>query len=64
MDLTLQRRRLSHAGDRRRGVSWRRWDAASAFCEWGMWLFGAAIIVGFASHGWLMLGVLREKPSR
>jgi hypothetical protein len=30
---------------------------------WGMWLFAAAILTGFASHGWLMLGVLREKPA-
>ncbi len=31
---------------------------------WGAWLFAAAIVAGFASHGWLMLGVLREKPAR
>jgi uncharacterized PurR-regulated membrane protein YhhQ (DUF165 family) len=30
---------------------------------WGAWLFGAAIVVGFASHAWLMLGVAREKPT-
>ncbi|MEJ0065936.1 MAG: hypothetical protein WDM85_11345 [Caulobacteraceae bacterium] len=30
---------------------------------WGMWLFAAAILAGFASHGWLMLGVLREKSA-
>jgi hypothetical protein len=30
---------------------------------WGMWLFVGAIVAGFASHGWLMLGVLREKPA-
>jgi hypothetical protein len=30
---------------------------------WGMWLFGGAIAVGFASHGWLMLGVAREGPA-
>jgi hypothetical protein len=35
----------------------------SAHASWGVWLFGAAIVVGFASHGWLMLGVLREKPT-
>jgi hypothetical protein len=29
---------------------------------WGMWLFAGAILAGFASHGWLMLGV-RQKPS-
>ena len=32
--------------------------------SWGVWLFGAAIVAGFASHGWLMLGVVREKPAR
>jgi hypothetical protein len=38
--------------------------ASFAFHEaWGMWLFAGAILVGFASHGWLMLGVAREKPS-
>jgi hypothetical protein len=31
---------------------------------WGMWVFGGAMLAGFASHGWLMLGVLREKPAR
>jgi Na+/H+-dicarboxylate symporter len=30
---------------------------------WGMWLFVGAILAGFASHGWLMLGVLREKSA-
>ncbi|HEY2706635.1 MAG TPA: hypothetical protein VGI95_01165 [Caulobacteraceae bacterium] len=30
---------------------------------WGVWLFAAAILAGFGSHGWLMLGVLREKPA-
>jgi len=28
---------------------------------WGMWLFAAAILVGFGSHGWLILGVARER---
>jgi hypothetical protein len=31
---------------------------------WGMWLFALAMLVGFGSHGWLMLGVLREKSAR
>ena len=31
---------------------------------WGLWLFAAAMLVGFGSHGWLILGVARErKPS-
>ena len=28
---------------------------------WAMWVFAGAILVGFGSHGWLMLGVLRDK---
>ena len=28
------------------------------------YLFVAAILVGFGSHGWLMLGVAREKPAK
>ena len=31
---------------------------------WGAWLFAGAMLIGFASHGWLMLGVLRDKPAR
>jgi len=31
---------------------------------WGTWVFVAAILVGFGSHGWLMLGVAREKPAK
>jgi hypothetical protein len=30
---------------------------------WALWVFVAAILAGFASHGWLMLGVLRDKPA-
>ena len=29
----------------------------------GMWLFALAMLVGFGSHGWLMLGVLRQKSA-
>lgn len=28
---------------------------------WMMWVFVAAILAGFASHGWLMLGVMRDR---
>jgi hypothetical protein len=28
-----------------------------------MWLFAGAILAGFASHGWLMLGMARGKPA-
>ncbi|HVN01073.1 MAG TPA: hypothetical protein VMT68_12755 [Caulobacteraceae bacterium] len=30
---------------------------------WAGWLFGAAILAGFASHGWLMLGLARDKAA-
>jgi hypothetical protein len=30
---------------------------------WMMWLFAGAMLAGFASHGWLILGVAREKPA-
>ncbi|MFI4934564.1 MAG: hypothetical protein ACHP7N_08095 [Caulobacterales bacterium] len=29
---------------------------------WMMWVFAGAIVGGFASHAWLMLGVMRERP--
>ena len=28
---------------------------------WMMWVFAAAMAVGFGSHGWLMLGVMRDR---
>jgi hypothetical protein len=28
---------------------------------WMLWVFAAAIVTGFASHGWLMLGLLKER---
>ena len=30
---------------------------------WMIWVFVAAILAGFASHGWLMLGVLRDRAA-
>jgi hypothetical protein len=30
---------------------------------WALWVFGAAIVVGFGSHVWLMLGLARDKSS-
>jgi hypothetical protein len=30
---------------------------------WAIWLFVAAILIGFGAHGWLMLGVLRDKTA-
>jgi hypothetical protein len=38
--------------------------ASFAFhAAWGLWLFVAAIVVGFGSHGWLILGVARERKA-
>jgi hypothetical protein len=28
---------------------------------WGLWLFAAAILVGFGSHAWLIVGVARDR---
>jgi hypothetical protein len=30
---------------------------------WAIWPFVGAVFIGFASHGWLMLGVLRDKST-
>jgi hypothetical protein len=38
--------------------------ASFAFhAAWGLWLFAGAILVGFGSHAWLILGVARERRS-
>ena len=29
--------------------------------DWLMWVFAALTLTGFASHGWLMLGVWRDR---
>lgn len=68
MDVSLQRRRLFIA----LAVTAAALVAALAgivasfglHLAWGMWVFVAAILVGFGSHGWLMLGVAREKPAK
>ena len=67
MDVSLQRRRLFVA----LGVTAAAFVVALAAIvasfgfhqAWGMWLFAAAIVAGFASHGWLMLGVARERKA-
>jgi hypothetical protein len=68
MDLALQRRRLYitlAATTISLIVALVAVIASFGFHQpWGMWLFAAAIVAGFASHGWLMLGVLREKSAR
>jgi hypothetical protein len=30
---------------------------------WMMWVFAVALLTGFASHAWLMLGVARDKSA-
>jgi hypothetical protein len=65
MDLALQRRRffitmsVTTAALFVAGIA-----AAFAFglhVTWAIWVFGAAILIGFASHGWLMLGLFRDR---
>jgi hypothetical protein len=67
MDVSLQRRRLFITLAITAGaliVALVGVVASLGFHQtWGMWLFVAAILTGFASHGWLMLGVAREKPA-
>jgi hypothetical protein len=67
MNLALQRRRLFITMAITTGsliVAMAAVIATFGFhLAWGMWLFASAIAVGFASHGWLVLGVAREKPA-
>jgi hypothetical protein len=67
MDLALQRRRLHITlGITAAALILALIAVVATFGfhqAWGMWLFVGAIVAGFASHGWLMLGVLREKPA-
>jgi phosphatidylserine synthase len=67
MNLAHQRRRLFLAMGITAGaliVAMIAIVASFAFhAPWGLWLFAAAILAGFASHGWLMVGVLRERPA-
>ena len=67
MDISLQRRRLWIA----LGVTAVALVVALAaivasfgfHAAWGLWLFIAAILIGFGSHGWLILGVARESKT-
>jgi phosphatidylserine synthase len=67
MNLALQRRRLFIAMAVTAGaliVALIAIVASLGFhVGWAIWVFVAAILVGFGSHGWLMLGVLREKAT-
>jgi hypothetical protein len=35
----------------------------SVHVAWMVWVLGAALIAGFGSHGWLMVGLMREDKS-
>jgi hypothetical protein len=67
MDIALHRRRLFVVlGVTAAAIVVAALGLALAFglhASWGLWLFGGAIVAGFASHWWLMLGVLREKSA-
>ena len=65
MNIALQRRRLWIAlGVTGAAVLVALAGVTASFAyhaAWGMWLFAAAILVGFGSHGWLIWGAWREK---
>lgn len=65
MNVALQRRRLFIALGVTAGaliVAAIAVVASLSFhAAWGMWLFVAAMVAGFGSHAWLILGVARER---
>ena len=65
MDIARQRRRLFIAlGVTAAALIVAAIAIAASFAfhaAWGMWLFVAAIVAGFGSHAWLILGVARER---
>ena len=67
MDVALQRRRLFIALGVTAAalvVALAAIVASFAFrAPWGLWLFAAAILVGFGSHAWLIVGVARERKT-
>jgi hypothetical protein len=67
VDLALQRRRFKAAMTVTAGALVVALIAAAcAFglhIGWTIWVFALAILTGFGSHGWLMLGVLRDDRS-
>ena len=68
MDVALQRRRLWIAlGVTAAALVVAMVAIVASFrfhLAWGMWLFAGALLVGFGSHAWLMLGVARERKTR
>ena len=67
MNVALQRRRLFIAlGVTAVALIVAAIAIAASFAfhaAWGMWLFVAAMVAGFGSHAWLILGVARERKS-
>jgi hypothetical protein len=67
MDIALQRRRLWTAlGVTAVALVVAMSAIVASFrfhAAWGMWLFAAALLVGFGSHAWLMLGVARQRKA-
>jgi hypothetical protein len=65
MDVALQRRRLYIAlGVTAAALIVASIAIAASFAfraAWGIWLFVAAIVAGFGSHAWLILGVARDR---
>ena len=67
MDVALQRRRLFVAlGATAAALIVAAIALVVSFgfhAAWGMWLFVAAIVAGFGSHVWLILGLARERKA-
>ena len=65
MDLALQRRRFFAAMTVTAVALIVALAAAFAMfglhLAWATWVFAAAIVAGFASHGWLMWGLWRDR---
>jgi hypothetical protein len=68
MNLALQRRRFIVAMSVTVGALFVALFAFAVMfgfhASWAVWLFAVALVVGFCSHGWLMLGLFRDKSVR
>ena len=65
MDIALQRRRLFIAlGVTAVAIVIAMAAVVATFgfhAAWGMWLFVAAMLIGFGSHAWLIIGAARDR---